>query len=147
MSFCMLIDKYPDTLHKKIQTAIFIINAFSKAINTSHIPKISVFTPLYEHQLRPGRLSLAGRPHCTLCTHTILSPLCLTAFSGQFEGLTEDFHDKWLYGLINRKSLKAMVQCWPGPSIMTLTMSLQLSVTKVTFAGAIKWLTAIVYNS
>ena len=39
MSFCMLTDRYPDTIHKKNQTANPIINAFSIKLNVVHNPK------------------------------------------------------------------------------------------------------------
>ena len=67
----------------------------------------------------------------------LLSLLCLTGFAGQFEDLSADFCGKWLCGLINRKSLEVMVQWWSDTSSMALTMSLQVTMTKVPFQGSV----------
>ena len=75
MSFNIHTDRYPDTMHKKIQTGSSIINAFSEALNLAHILKIRVFTLLYEQALRPGRL-LVGRRKGHTVLHE-LTPYCL----------------------------------------------------------------------
>ena len=55
MSLGINTDRYPDTIHKKIQTANSILSAFSEDLNLAHIQKIHVFTLPYEQALRPGR--------------------------------------------------------------------------------------------
>ena len=56
---------HTDTLHKKIQTASFIRNAFSEAVNLAHILKIRVSTPPYEQAFETGQ-ALFGRKAATL---------------------------------------------------------------------------------
>ena len=47
-SFGIHTDRYPDTMHIKIQTASSILSGFFEALNLGNILKIHLSTPAYE---------------------------------------------------------------------------------------------------
>ena len=128
----MQIDRYPDSVHKKIQTASSILSAFSEALSLAHIPKISVFTLPYKHQLRPGR------PCCSL--HALVRAPCLLFFTlphllcGSFPWPQRQIRVKCHYEPFTETPIDTLKHWWSHPSSVALTMSLQLTMTKVTFS-------------
>ena len=83
----MQTDRYPDTIHKKFQTASSIPNASSEALDLVHILIIHVSMLAYEQALRLG---MPPGHSVALSAHSkgafLLSLLCLTGFASQFEG-------------------------------------------------------------
>ena len=61
MSFCMLTDRYPDTIHKKIQTANPNRNAFSVKLNLVHNPKYCMMCMVWA---ATSKWAFPGKCHC-----------------------------------------------------------------------------------
>ena len=118
--------KYSDSwLHSKCLLCGLKVGSYSE----KHLSALA-----YEQALpRKGHCSLHG----SLRAPFLLSPLCLTGFASQFEGLSRDSCGKWLYKDLNKTLLNASEQWFHDPCNFALTRAIQVNAIKVSIIGSL----------
>ena len=136
MSFGSIIDRYLDSEYKKIQIPSSIFSAFSEGLNLANN---LIKSCMYICTSIPASFAQEGHTLLTPWLSQSTLPIVFTLphwLCGSFQWLQSQIRVKCHYVAFTETPINTLMQSWPHSVSMTLTMYVQLTLTKMHFPGA-----------